>query len=142
MMAVDYLGHTENNRYLSWHIYGGAVGFCGGHSLIEKMAKMQGHSLQGDLQLRFPPSSHLPAPLCPAMLTAARVDSLVGRGEDVPVNEKQNQLIPKVLVGVTPRVWQQEGCEGVSHHPHGLQGKSAGRDRGAGCGNGVRALQS
>lgn len=77
------------------------------------------------------------------MLAAAHVDSLVGREEDVPVNEKQNQLISKVLVGVTPIVWQEDSCEGVSHYPHCLQGKSAARDRGSGPGNGAsRALQS
>lgn len=76
------------------------------------------------------------------MLAAAHVDSLMGRGEDVPVNEKQNQLISKELVGVTPTVWQQDSCEGVSHHPHCLRAKGLAGTKNLPPGNGVRALQS
>lgn len=74
--------------------------------MIEKMAKMQGHNKwEFTAQVSFFFTLTCTSVSCYA--STAHADSLVNRGEDVPVNVpiNENQLISKVLVGVTPTVW-------------------------------------
>lgn len=62
---------------------------------------MQGHNKWGYTAQVFS-SSRLPTPLCLPMLVAAHLDSLMGRGQDVPVNEKQEPAHLQIACGGDP----------------------------------------
>lgn len=68
-MPIDCLCHSEDSRHLSWHIF---VAEQQSDSVVAtawlKRWQRCKDTINGNLQPRFPSSSHLPAPLCPAML--------------------------------------------------------------------------
>lgn len=142
-MPVDCLCHTEDNRELSWRIF---LGDQQSDSVVatawlKRQQRCKG-TINGDIQLRFF-LLHAYLHLCVFLCLWQHILIHWWAGDRMSQSMRsKNQLISKLLVGVIPTVWQQDGCGEVSHHPDCLQGKTSGRDRGSDSGNGVRALQS